>query len=239
MNWVISWEVYDNKMILPREKAIIIGTVLGDAHLAMLKTNARLEIGHSEKQRPYLFWKYRELKKFTSSKPHCLKIFDPRYNKLHTQWRFKTRVNEFFTELHQIFYPKGKKIITDKIHLLVKYPLSLAVWYMDDGGRRNDCYGMFLNTLSFTKKENRILSKCLKRNFSLNSHIHWVQDGYRLYIPSKDAKRFCELIYTYIIPSMHYKLSYNPVTTSFARLDRARDRIKKTFYNTSVPLLKS
>jgi len=213
-------------MILSREKAIIIGTILGDAHLAMLKTNARLEIGHSEKQKLYLFWKYRELRKFTSSKPHSLKIFDSRYNKLHTQWRFKTRINEFFTELHKIFYLKNKKIISDKIYSLIKSPLSLTVWFMDDGGRRNDCYGMFLNTLSFTKKENITLSKCLKRNFSLNSNIHWVQDGYRLYIPSKDAKHFCKLIYSHVIPSMRYKLSYNPVTTSFARLDRARDRSK-------------
>jgi hypothetical protein len=203
-----------NKMISSREKAIIIGTILGDAHLSMLKRDARLEIGHSEKQKLYLFWKHKELKKFTSAKPHCSKIFDSRYNKTYIQWSFKTRTNIFFTQLHQFFYQKKKKIISEKICSLIKSPLSLAVWFMDDGGRRNDCYGMFLNTLSFTKKENEILGKCLKRNFSLNSRIHWVQDGYRLYIPSKDAKHFCELVYLFMIPSMRYKLPYNPVTTS-------------------------
>ena len=211
-------------MISSREKDIIIGTILGDAHIGMLKTSARLEIGHSEKQKSYLFWKYKELKRFISSKPHKIKVFDSRYNKTYIQWRFKTRVNNFFKRLHHLFYPKGKKIIPSEICSLLKSPLSLAVWFMDDGGRRNDCYGMFLNTLSFTKQENEILSKCLKNNFSLNSNLHWVQDGYRLYIPSRDSKHFCELIYKHVIPSMHYKLSYNPVTTSFARLDRARDR---------------
>jgi len=213
-------------MISSREKEIIIGTIVGDAHIRMLKTDARLEIGHSEKQKPYLFWKYKELQKFTSSKPHRIEVFDPRHNQIYIQWRFRTRINEFFTRLHHLFYRGGKKVVPHKIYSLMKSPLSLAVWFMDDGGRRNDSYGMFINTLSFTEPEQKILMRCLKRNFSLDSRIHWVQDGYRLYIPSKDAKYFCELISPYIIPSMYYKLSYNPVTTSFARLDRARDRRK-------------
>lgn len=213
-------------MGLLREKEIVIGTVLGDGHLAMLKTNARLELGHSEKQKCYLFWKYRELQRFTSSQPHCLKIFDSRTQKVYVQWRLKTKINEFFSTFYYLFYSNGKKIIPREIDSLMKSPLALAVWFMDDGGRRNDCHGLFLNTLSFTKPEHEILRKCLKKNFSLDSRLHWVQDGYRLYIPSKDAKHFCELVYPYIIPSMRYKLSYNPVTTSFAELDSARDRRK-------------
>lgn len=211
-------------MVSNREKAIIIGTILGDAHLGRLKTDTRLEIGHSEKEKAYVFWKYKELQRFVGSKPHRIEIFDSRFQKTYIQWRFKTKINKFFTVLHYLFYSGTKKIITPKIYSLLKTPLSLAVWFMDDGGRRNDCYGLFINTLSFTEKENEILKKCLKEKFSLNCRIHWVQDGYRLYIPSKDTKHFSELVYPYIIPSMRYKLPYNPVTTSFARLDRARDR---------------
>ncbi len=214
-------------MVSSIEKAIIIGTILGDAHLAMLKTGARLEIGHSARQKQYLFWKYKQLKNFAPSRPCYLKIADPRYKKTYLRWKFSTRVNEYFTQLHQIFYQQKKKIIPNRICSLLNSSLSLAVLFMDDGGRRNDCYGLFLNTLSFTKTENEILRKCLRDNFSLDSRIHWIQDGYRLYIPSKDVRHFCELVYPYIIPSMRYKLSYNPVTTSFAQLDRARDRGKK------------
>jgi len=110
------------------------------------------------------------------------------------------------------------------IHTFLKSPMVLAVWFMDDGGRRNDSYGLFLNTLSFTKAENELLRLCLQENHTLDSRLHWVQDGYRIYIPSRDAKRFCEIVSPYLIPSLKYKLSYNPVTTSFARLNRARDR---------------
>lgn len=123
-----------------------------------------------------------------------------------------------------MFYRNKVKFIPENICQILKSPLSLAVWFMDDGGRRNDSYGLFLNTLSFTKREQEMLIECLKRYFSLESRIHWVQDGYRIYIPSKESEKFCRTVYPYMIPSMYYKLSFDPVTTSFARLDRARDR---------------
>jgi hypothetical protein len=214
--------------ISKREKEIILGSLLGDAYLAVMKNSVRFEVSHSENQKEYIFWKYNELKKFVRAKPRRVIIWDKRYRKEYRQWRFRTQGHEFFAYLYSLFYSqRGKKFIPQEISLFLDSPLSLAVWFMDDGGRRNDCYGMFLNTLSFTKKENELLRKCLKRNFFLDSRLHWVQDGYRLYIPSSEAKYFCELIYPYIIPAMRYKLSYDPVTTSFAQLDRARDRRKK------------
>ncbi len=207
-----------------REKEIVIGTILGDAHIASLKTHARLEVNHSEKQKDYVLWKYNEFRNMVGAKPHEIHIADERYNKTYKQWRFSTKVHPELTEFHQLFYKKGKKIIPKNIGSFLISPLSLAVWFMDDGGRRNDSYGLFLNTLSFTKNEHRVLIKVLKENFSLDCRMHWIQDGFRIYIPSAEAQKFCTLVYPHILPSMHYKLSFNPVTTSFARLDRARDR---------------
>ena len=214
------------KEISSREKEIIIGSILGDMHIAMLKRSARLEITHSIKQKEYVFWKYSELERYTSSKPREVKIYDARYEKIYTQWRFATVIDSEFARFHNIFYENKIKIIPKNIQEILTSPLSLAVWFMDDGGRRNDSYGLFLNTLSFTLGEHKLLQDCLKNNFSLETRIHWIQDGYRLYIPSKFARHFCELVYPYLIPIMYYKLSFNPVTTSFARLDRARDRDK-------------
>jgi len=210
-------------MISSRAKEIIIGTIMGDGHLARLKTGVRLEVGHSDKQKDYVFWKYNELSELTGADPHTLEIADQRFHRRYRQWRFKSLIHPYLTELHNRFYFQKKKIIPQDIFSLLKSPLSLAVWFMDDGGRRNDSYGLFLNTLSFTKDEHQLLTRVLKENFALDSRIHWIQDGYRLYIPSSSAKHFCELVYPYLIPSMHYKLSFNPVTTSFARLTRARD----------------
>lgn len=59
-------------MVSSRVEEIVIGMVLGDSHLAMLKQDARLEIGHSEKQKDYVFWKHKELSQYVSSNPHYL-----------------------------------------------------------------------------------------------------------------------------------------------------------------------
>lgn len=213
-------------MISSRAKEIIIGTIMGDGHLAQLKTGVRLEVGHSEKQKDYVFWKYDELCELVGAVPHYLEFSDQRFCRRYQQWRFKTLTHPYLTDMHDRFYSEKKKIISREIFSLLQSPLSLAVWFMDDGGRRNDCYGLFLNTLSFTKEEHMLLQQVLKQNFALDSRIHWIQDGYRLYIPSHHAKHFCELVHPFMIPSMMYKLSFNPVTTSFARLTRARDMPK-------------
>jgi len=206
------------------EQDILVGTILGDAHVRQLKTEARVEITHSVKQKEYLFWKYQQLKRWCNKEPYSVSINDVRYHKRWYSWRFNTFSHPAFTGLRNLFYRGTVKIVPQTITQILKSPLSLAVWYMDDGGRRNDSYGVFLNTLSFTRREHEYLRRCLKTNFKINSRIHWIQDGYRLYIPSSEAEIFSSLIYPYIVDTLKYKLSYNPVTTSFARLDRARDR---------------
>ncbi len=210
-----------------KESEIVFGTLLGDGYLAKLKKGIRLEVGHSIHQRNYVFWKYQELGRFVGAKPHKIVISDKRYRKKYFRYDFNTKSDSFFNLFYDYFYgTKQKKTIRKNIIEVLQSSLSLAVWFMDDGGRRNDSYGMFLNTLSFTNGEQKNLQKALYENFSIDTSIHWVQDGYRLYIPSKFAKRFCEVVYPHVISSMKYKLSYNPVTTSFAQLDRARDRSK-------------
>ncbi len=194
----------------------------------MKNGTVRLEVGHGVSQKKYLEWKYQQLKEFAGAKPHIVNFYDRRYRKNYSQWRFKTRSSNFFVPFYNYFYRQGKKQIPGNIVKFFNSPLALAVWFMDDGGRRNDSYGLFLNTLSFSYREHEILRKCLQKNFSLKSRTHWIQGGYRLYIPSREAKCFCKIVGPHLIPSMKYKLSYNPVTTSFARLDRARDRETRT-----------
>jgi hypothetical protein len=206
------------------EKNILIGTILGDAHVRVGKRGSRVEFNHSAKQKEYLFWKYEKLQRWCGAGPHTVTIHDDRYNKAYDQWRFSTRIDTSFEELRQLFYRDRTKIVPKAMEEMLTSPLSLAVWFMDDGGRRNDSYGLFLNTLSFTKEEHEFLQLCLQKNFGIATRIHWITDGYRIYIPSSEAQRFCEIVSPYILEMFRYKLSYNPVTTSFARLDRARDR---------------
>src|ERR1039458_7740834 len=119
------------KKLSTKEKEIIIGTILGDGHFAMLKTDARLEVGHSHKQKDYVFWKYKQLPDIVGAEPHKVLIDDARYGKTWEQWSFSTRINPELTELRDMFYKGKKKIIPKNIGLLLTSPLSLAVWFMD------------------------------------------------------------------------------------------------------------
>jgi len=205
-----------------REFGILIGTILGDAYVERYKNDARVTIMHSLKQKELVDWKFKELKRFVKMQPMQSEYFDPRYGKKYFWQRFQTRRFPEFKKLGDIFYRKNRKIIPQNIGRLLKDPISLAVWYMDDGGRRKDCHGMFLNTLSYSKTEQTKLQECLVKNFGIETRIHWISDGYRLYIPINSAKSFCKLISPYIIPSMVYKLPYNPVTTESAGVWRKR-----------------
>jgi hypothetical protein len=69
-----------------RERDIILGTLLGDGHLAMLKSGARLEINHSEQQKSYVLWKHKEFSRVVSAQPHRIVIRDSRWNKSFFQW---------------------------------------------------------------------------------------------------------------------------------------------------------
>ena len=197
------------------QKAVVIGSMLGDGYIRKMKgrRNAFLEINHSFKQKEYVDWKYDVLKNLTKSKP---KIRYGKENRI--AYRFYTKQLSELTEIMNKFYVGNIKVIPD----IKLDPIALAVWYMDDGGRRNDCHGMFLNTLSYSEQEQIRLQKCLLKNFGIHTRIHWITDGFRLYIPTEDSKKFSGLIGPYIIPSMIYKLPYNTVTTESAGIWRRR-----------------
>ena len=53
------------------QRAFAIGTILGDANLELnwSKTNYKLRFAHSEKQKDYILWKYRNLEEWVLTKP--------------------------------------------------------------------------------------------------------------------------------------------------------------------------
>lgn len=94
-------------------------------------------------------------------------------------------------------------------------PISLAVWYLDDGSKRADCEACRLATQGFTLEENMVLVECLRSNFGIEARVGATRGaGGRLYglsIPSGPSgyRRLKSLIYPLVeaeIPSMLYKL---------------------------------
>ncbi len=194
-----------------RQKAILIGTLLGDGILELNGRNARLRIDHGIRQKDYVEWKHKE---FSNLAPSGVRDFaqkiDCRTGKIYRHSKFDTFSNIFLNEFYRMFYIGRKKRVPSDIVEILKKPLSLAVWFMDDGYKRNDCNALRISTDSFNIKEQKLLLQCLKRNFQINARIHKKSKRRNIYIPSSEAQNFCDIIKPYIISTMNYKISLTP-----------------------------
>jgi len=193
-----------------RQKEILIGFLLGDGHLEKNGDNVRLRIEHKENQENYLKWKQLEFKNLSCGKSRLVCKIDKRNNKMYKSWHFSTYSLEIFNSYQQKFYKNRIKIIPKNIIELMFSPLSLAIWFMDDGHKRTDCNALRLSTDSFRLYEQKLLLKCLKINFGINSRLHKKKDTWNIYIPSAEARKFCKIVKPYIIPEMNYKISLTP-----------------------------
>jgi hypothetical protein len=180
------------------QKSIIIGTILGDGYLRVIKKrkNAFLEINHSYKQKEYVDWKFNQLKNIVKSPPK------PRAGKQNRiAYRFFTKQLPILTDLFSYFYINEKKVIPCDLKL---NPLILAVWFMDDGSkcRSSDVY---LNTQQFDIESQRRLINYLSY-FNLEAKLNKDKSYYRLRFIKSSLPKLKNLIKKYIIPSMRYKI---------------------------------
>jgi hypothetical protein len=178
--------------------------LLGDANLSAnwSKTNYRLQIRHAEQQSEYVWWKYGQLQQIVTTPPKV-------YGKTHCV-HFRTISHPALTKMHDRFYPCGTKRLTDHVTHYLKDPLTIAVWFMDDGNaviRNNKLVGYHLNTQSFTREENERLAHMLKKVYNIDCSIENNHTYVRLAIwrcASREALR--QIIEPHVITSMRYKL---------------------------------
>lgn len=136
------------------------------------------------------------------------------YHKINKCFYDSYRAYSFSHEAMQyyrdIFYLDNKKIIFRNIDELLKSPLSLAVWLMDDGYKRNNCNAFRLGTDSFSLEEQKLLQKVLLKNFSIETKIHKKGNYWNIYIPERESKKFVAMVKRYIIPEFTYKITLTP-----------------------------
>ena len=186
------------------QKDIIIGTILGDGYLRIVKgrKNAFLEINHAFREKCYVDWKYNHLKDIVKSGPKARKG-----NGQRIAYRFYTRQLSDLTILLQEFYDNKKKIIPSWLKLT---PLVLAVWFMDDGHKSYKTY--YLNSQQFSIESQQLLVRLLTR-IEIEATLNKDKEYFRIRIKQSSAQRFRALIEEFIIPEMKYKLGDNPVET--------------------------
>lgn len=191
-------------VLTQRQKDILIGTVLGDAHLEQNGNHTRLRVDHCDKHKAYIFWLAHEFTPF-SFLPRQIVEKDKRNGKTYSRWHFSTKSLPVFDEFRALFY-KGRRKTVSKILVKLMTPLSLAIRYMDDGFRRRDSKGFYLCTSSFSEAEQKILQYMLQVKFALVTRIHHQHTLGRIFIPSASADRFNQLVKPYILPVFQYKL---------------------------------
>lgn len=189
-------------------KQIVIGLILGDGYVSRPNGNSErslLDIKQDAKYLPYLEWLHQELT------PIGVSPLNPKRG--YHQYRFVTKTSKELGELRRIFYPDGKKIVPVTIDKLLVSPLTLAVWYQDDG--HLDCrskyhYNAIIATHCFTFDECQRLTKAMKTNFSLDVRVNrCTMRGklrYKLYVTSSSMPTFIRLIKPFIASCFSYKI---------------------------------
>jgi hypothetical protein len=189
-----------------RQKQILIGMLLGDAHLERQKgaVLARLKIEHSLAQSTYVEWKYREWRDWVRTPPKA-RVRSNRLGTVSTNIGFTTLSHVELERFRLCFYRHRHKVVPADLELT---PLSMAVWFMDDGSRKSSqCRGLYLNTQSFTSVEVELLQSVIRRDVGVETTVRRQRDGLQIYIPAPSASELSAFIVNHMLPSMRYKLS--------------------------------
>lgn len=188
--------------------AILVGSILGDGSLtppSVKRQESQLHVGYHEKYLPYLEWLHQKLAPIGVNPIQVKRGF--------RQCHFYTMPSGLLGRLYRIFYPNGVKVVPEEIAGLLVHPLSLAVWYMDDGSldfRVRYHANATLATFSFSENDCLRLSNVLERNFRLTTKVHRsTMRGkvyFRLYFPSESMASFMALIEPYVLPCFSHKI---------------------------------
>ena len=197
-----------------RQKAVLIGMILGDAYLQKTgESNARIRLEHSEKQKDYLLWKASLFPEYFPGKPSYLKRFNRHYDNSYRYIRWQSNASPEIGKFRKIFYRNGKKIIPINLVTLFIDPLSLAVWYMDDGYLYHRDKTIYIYLPEYLSTEQQLLLSTLKQNFGLVPILKRKKTGsWVLIFPVQETRKLLSLMSHFIIPEMKFKL-LDPVST--------------------------
>ncbi len=193
-------------------KQVLIGSILGDGSVIQNKgINCFYREEHGVKQREYLEWKYEILKPLCAGTIKKYNRHDKRFDKEFVSCYFYTKTHSYLTELREIFYVEGVKRIPKNLKELLA-PLSLAVWFLDDGTNSKSQVKASLTVEGYPLEDIVFIQEVLRENFDLKTYIvkrtpkktGKVTNNLDFY--KEDTLELFKLIEPYVIPSMKYKI---------------------------------
>lgn len=203
-------KTFYNTILSSIQKEIIIGSLLGDGSLTVNKEGSsrnwafvKTQAAHPNKggnpkpsRLEYLQWHFDSFGDFSSSL---------NFSKNKDKINFRTKTHPIFTEMGYAWYAnndgkfirlsngfKCKQIPSD----IILTPLTMAVWFCDDGINRPQNKNAILCTDSFTKSENELLIDKIKNSFGITSFLG---DRNRITFNQPSYFDFLDMIRPYII----------------------------------------
>lgn len=195
---------------LPDEvKEIVIGILLGDAHIVRRSPTANSRLVYAQTA-----IKHKEYFEYVSNFfiPYCADnyipqsrlVVDNRTKKTYSAISFTTMQLPCFNEYREAFYSLNKKIVPENISKLLT-PCGLAFWIMDDGSKQGN--GLHISVYGFSNTDVDKLMFTLQDKFNLKCSIHYNRDNKpRIYIFKESMDTLITLVKPYFIKEMLYKL---------------------------------
>lgn len=207
------------------DKAVLIGLILGDGYI---DPKGRIYVNHGYKQKEYCIFKAKLLHSVCGGKDINVEEYNYTYtkhvkgqlieNSTYTAYRFKKQ-SKHFKYFRELIYKDGKKHITKEI-LNMLTPLSIALWYMDDGSlvRKQQAdktpgpYQIMLYTY-ISEEENILIRDYFLEKYNMRwnvvpANIH-KENQYMLRCGQTEGRKFLNIVRDIIrekVPSMSYKV---------------------------------
>ena len=182
---------------------LILGSMLGDASIreeGPMTASFREE--HTQRQKAYAKWKEKAFRGL------CRKPSDNAKG-----YGFSTIPLREFAQIRPQFYPINKRYKHITVELLQQLnPLSLAVWYQDNGTHSRPLRGgksTVIRLHKLTEKECRSFEAVFASKFGLSCTVKSNPKGTSSQIAfhGKDAEAFEDIVRPFCHPSMAYKLN--------------------------------
>lgn len=180
------------------QKAIIVGSLLGDGHLARSTggANYSLRINQSVEHLGYLRWLFTALSPF-SRNLHVGERLAQMYVSTHP----------WLTELRAMFYLDGQKCVTREALALSSWPaMTAAIFYMDDGSYNQRVKYAVFCTHGFDLASQEILSEWFRDALGVTCSLRRHYDQHFLALTVAETRKFFRQMDPLLVPSMRYKL---------------------------------
>jgi recombination protein RecA len=186
---------------------VIRGSLMGDGALSRTKrsdfmdSGVRFRMGHGAKQALYLDWKA----SLFANVPMCRST-----NEKGDVYTDLTPLVELAELRRELYGPQGRKELSwDFLKRLT--PLSLAIWYMDDGhldvrNKAGTSARIQVCVQAMAAESRERLREHLRDTFDLDVQLRSVRHKAILVFSKVAAEEFQELVAPYVHPSMDYKL---------------------------------